>query len=265
MKISMITICLNSEATIERTIQSVLAQKNVDVEYIIVDGKSTDGTLDIVRKYGDGIAKVISEKDKGISDAFNKGIRAATGDVVGIINSDDRLKEGALEHLAKVMKPETDVLFGHGIRDFQDGTGKRYCTDPDPDKLYESMTMVHPAVFIRRQAYEKYGLFDLSYRYIMDRELLLRFLRSGAVFQYDDFYYAFYSMGGVSDKNYVNKLLPEKIRLNKSVGKTELQCRIMYAKSVLIDKLVALRSRLGLDHKRESLEDVLKGIAAEGK
>jgi glycosyltransferase involved in cell wall biosynthesis len=89
MKVSIITICYNSAATIEDTIRSVISQDYPDIEYIIVDGVSTDGTLGIVERYRDRIHRVISEKDRGIYDAMNKGVSAATGDIVGILNSDD--------------------------------------------------------------------------------------------------------------------------------------------------------------------------------
>ncbi len=92
MKISVITVCYNSEATVEQTIQSVLAQSHTDIEYIVVDGASTDRTLEIINKYKDQISVVISEKDKGIYDAMNKGLARVTGDVVGILNSDDLYK-----------------------------------------------------------------------------------------------------------------------------------------------------------------------------
>ena len=265
MKISMITICLNSEKTIERTIESVLSQQNVELEYIIIDGKSTDRTLEILEKYSNRIDIIISEKDNGISDAFNKGIRISTGDIVGIINSDDRLRDGALQHLIEVVQPDTDVLFGHGIRDYQDGSGKRYLADPDPQKLREGMSMVHPSVFVRKHAYDRFGLFDPSFRYTMDRELLLRFLNHGARFQYDDYYYAFYSMGGVSDKSYTKNLSPEKMRIDKSEGKSTIKCREIYLKSAIRNKLVALRNHLGLDYKRRSLDYLLEEISKEGK
>ena len=104
-KISVITVCFNSEATIRDTIKSVLAQDYPNVEYIIVDGASTDGTMDIVREYRDRIDVVISEPDKGIYDAMNKGIRAATGDVVGLLNSDDfYADESAVRQLIECME-----------------------------------------------------------------------------------------------------------------------------------------------------------------
>ena len=101
VKISIITITYNSERTVEETLKSVISQAYPKLEYIIVDGASKDKTLDVVAKYKDSIARIISEPDKGIADAFNKGIRMATGDLIGIINSDDLLLPGALRKMAE--------------------------------------------------------------------------------------------------------------------------------------------------------------------
>ena len=115
MKISIITITYNSEKTLEDTIQSVARQNYPDLEYIIVDGGSKDATLDTVKKYSNVVTKWISEPDKGISDAFNKGIKIASGELIGIINSDDMLTDNSLNIIAKNIKPETDVIYGNAI------------------------------------------------------------------------------------------------------------------------------------------------------
>ena len=111
-KISIITVCYNSEKYLEETIQSVLRQNYQNVEYIIIDGGSTDNTVSIIDKYRQYITYFVSEPDNGISDAFNKGIRVATGDVIGIINSDDLLEEGALERVAQEYAPSVDWYRG---------------------------------------------------------------------------------------------------------------------------------------------------------
>ena len=113
MKISIITVCLNSEKTIEQTIRSVLGQKDEDFEYIIVDGCSSDNTLDIVGKYSKDITRIVSEQDGGIYDAMNKGIALATGEIIGIINSDDWYEEGALEAVRKCFQAvNAEVVYG---------------------------------------------------------------------------------------------------------------------------------------------------------
>ena len=112
-RISVITITYNSAATLEETIRSVTMQDYPALEYVIIDGGSTDGTLDIVQKYKDQIQVVVSEPDKGISDAFNKGIAHATGEIIGIINSDDILLSGALREVAEAYDPQVDVYSGY--------------------------------------------------------------------------------------------------------------------------------------------------------
>jgi len=113
MKISIITVCLNSEKTIEQTIQSVIEQKDEDLEYIIVDGRSVDKTLHIINKYKNNISLIISESDNGIYDAMNKGISLATGDVIGIINSDDWYEQGTFEGIRNCfLRSDADVVYG---------------------------------------------------------------------------------------------------------------------------------------------------------
>lgn len=112
MKVSIITVCYNSQATIENTIKSVISQTHSDIEYIIVDGKSGDNTLEIVNKYQDKIAKVISEPDQGIYDAMNKGIKVATGDIVGILNSDDYYVDSeVVSHIVKAFDEKSQTWY----------------------------------------------------------------------------------------------------------------------------------------------------------
>lgn len=208
MKISIITITYNSEKTLEETIKSVMAQNYPDLEYIIVDGGSTDKTLEIAEKYKKYISKMISEKDNGISDAFNKGIAMATGDVVGIINSDDLLAEGALKAIAEEMKEETDVFYGNGYRLYPDGHTRDYLSK-DLKIFSYKMPLVHPATFVRRKAYEKYGVFRVEYKYCMDRDVLYRMYKGGACFQRTDKYLAYFREGGVSAQKYWSGTLKE--------------------------------------------------------
>jgi len=113
IKVSLITISYNSGSSIEHAIQSVLAQDYPNIEYIIVDGCSTDNTMDIVNHYRDKISIVVSEPDQGISDAFNKGIELATGKLIGIVNSDDKLVEGAISNLVSEYEEGIDIYRGN--------------------------------------------------------------------------------------------------------------------------------------------------------
>ena len=147
------TITYNSEATLEETIKSIVSQYYDNLEYLIIDGGSKDKTLEIVNKYRDKIAVVVSEPDKGISDAFNKGIKKATGEIIGIINSDDFLMPNALETIAKHYDSTVDVYSGN-VLFWNEDTGDEYSSIPDIkfDKLKLQYGVAHPARFIRKSA-----------------------------------------------------------------------------------------------------------------
>ncbi len=182
MKISIITATYNSEATIRDTLESVNAQTYPHIEHIIVDGNSKDNTLDLVKKYGKRVSLIISEPDKGIYDAMNKGIRAATGDVIGILNSDDFYATNSIiEKIVDTIKrTECDSLFGN----------LDFVAAKNPTKIirhWKSSPFIqgsfikgwhppHPTFFVRRVIYEKYGGFDIAFEVSADFELMLRFL-----------------------------------------------------------------------------------------
>lgn len=182
---SIITICYNSSATIERTIKSVLAQTFTDYEYVIVDGGSKDSTLDIVKKYEplfEGRMKWKSEPDKGIYDAMNKGIEQSSGTIIGIVNSDDWLEADALETVyASYVDNDkrTDCIYTGGIEfHYQDGTTKmmmpNIITFQRQAKLFVMSGIRHPATFVPKIVYDKYGLFDADMRLSADQDFILR-------------------------------------------------------------------------------------------
>ena len=182
LKISIITVSYNSSKTIRETIHSVLGQDYPDIEYIIIDGQSTDGTQEIIKSYGSKISKFISEKDKGLYDAMNKGIDMSTGDIVGIINSDDLYaNSGVISRIASEFNNrELDVVYGD-LYYFKTGL-------PDnPLRYYRggvfSLKRVsyglmppHPTFFIKKSVYERFGKFDIQYSLSADFDLILRFL-----------------------------------------------------------------------------------------
>lgn len=201
-KISIITITYNSEKTLEETIQSVVFQKYDNLEYLIIDGGSTDRTLDIVKKYQDKIDVVISEPDKGISDAFNKGIRNATGEIIGIINSDDLLLPNALKRLAENYETGVDVYRGNTIV-WNDIKGTKTRAFPRMKFTVNSLNMggvCHQSTFIKNSAYKLYGTFNDKLKFMMDVDLLIRLYEKGAKFKYVDADLAISRMGGVTDK-----------------------------------------------------------------
>ena len=199
-KISIITITYNSDATIEETIRSVTMQDYPALKYVIIDGGSTDGTLDIVQKYRDQIQIVVSEPDKGISDAFNKGIARATGEIIGIINSDDILLPGALREVAEAYNPQVDIYSGL-ILFWNEDTNETFLSYPDVtfDTLKLQYNVAHPARFVRKDAYERYGLYRVDLRYMMDIELLCRMYQQGAKFLLVDKPLAKFRIGGTTN------------------------------------------------------------------
>jgi glycosyltransferase involved in cell wall biosynthesis len=182
MKISLLTVSYNSTATIKDTIESIRSQEYKDIEYIVVDGNSKDGTVEIIKSYDSFINKWISEPDKGIYDAMNKAIQMATGDVVGILNSDDfYYNSQIIAQVAKAFEDQTtDVVFGDLI--FVDPTNlskivRKYSSAGwHPAKFARGFMPAHPTVFIRRKYYEQFGLFKTDYKIAADYELLIRFL-----------------------------------------------------------------------------------------
>ncbi len=245
IKITISTPCYNSEATIEETIKSIVNQDYSNLEYNIIDGLSTDGTLGIVNRYRDKIHKVISEKDRGISDAFNKGVMNAEGELIGNINSDDLLLPGALKTISDEIEDDTDVIYGDGLRLFEDGTTEPYKCLPLKE-LYCRMALVHPAVFVRRSCYNRFGVFDLKYKGCMDRDLLLRMLNGGAKFQYINKPLIAYRMGGFSDKNYFKHTLPEGREISMKYGMPEWKANVFFLKGFVVFKIQILLNRLGI-------------------
>lgn len=178
MKISIITVCYNSGTTIRDTIESVLAQNYLGIEYIIVDGGSTDATMSIVRKYDSRIDTIVSEQDKGIYDAMNKGIHLATGDVIGILNSDDFYENSGVisEVINQFMsKPDSSLVFGDVVFVESSNTEKivRYYDSKKIKawKLRFGWMPPHTASFIKRSAYEQVGNYSLDYKIAADYEL----------------------------------------------------------------------------------------------
>lgn len=187
--ISVITVVFNGDKYLKQTIQSVLGQSYDNVEYIIIDGGSTDGTLDIIKKYEEAIDYWVSEPDSGIADAWNKGILASTGDIIGLINSDDWCEPDAVEQIVAALHKDKDASVVHGDRKQWNKTGTKLKGIVSPasriDKLLPyTVPINHPTCFVRRQIYQRYGLFNKKYKSAMDHEFLLRLSKSGVKFVY---------------------------------------------------------------------------------
>lgn len=207
-KVSLITITYNSELHLEKTIQSVINQTYSNIEYIIIDGSSSDGTLSLIKKYEPNITYWVSEKDEGISDAFNKGLAKATGDIIGIINSDDYYAEDAVAEVVQAFEVNQDYGFVFGDQMFVDFQGKKLYTqkgNPEYSKIigYEMPSIPHPTVFVRHQVYQDLGGFDKIYRTAMDYEFILRICRHGVKGYYIPQVLAYQRLNGESDQNYI--------------------------------------------------------------
>lgn len=197
MKLSIITVCLNSEETIEQTIKSVLNQGYEDLEYIIVDGKSTDGTMNIVNKYKDKLSKVISEPDDGLYDAMNKGIRIASGDVIAIINSDDWYEPDVFARVVECFK-DMEVQVVYGKENLIDNNVK--VSERVEIKMAYWNVPTHPTLFVRKEVYEQYGLYDTQYMISADMDFMMRLMAYGVKFAYIDTYVTNFRMSGISNQ-----------------------------------------------------------------
>ena len=182
MKVTIITVAFNSAKTIEDTIKSVLSQDYPNLEYIIVDGGSSDSTLEIIRSYQDKIAVLISEPDRGMYDAMNKGIAKATGEVIGILNSDDTYMSNTTisELMALMQQRAVDIVYAdliivdpmdrHKVLRYYDSSYFQ------PTKFKSGWMPAHPTVFVKRHLYEDFGYFKLDYQIAADYEMLIRLL-----------------------------------------------------------------------------------------
>lgn len=214
--ISVITIVLNGEDFIEQTILSVLNQKNDNIEYIVVDGGSVDGTLEIISRYKENIEIVISERDNGIYDALNKGISRAKYEIIGLIHCGDFYESQILmEVLNEFNRTSADVLCGN-IR-FIEEIGDRRISRiliPDHTQLRDKMTVYHPATFIRRECYSLYGFYSTDYKIAADYDLLLNLFLHGLKFIYFPAVIANFRAGGISGKGEM-RLLKENFLIRK--------------------------------------------------
>jgi len=182
MKISVITVCYNSVSTIEATILSVLQQSYATIEYIVVDGDSNDGTKSVLEKYRDKITKIVSEKDKGLYDALNKGIKLATGDVIAFLHADDFYTDPlVVEKYVKVfVGGNYDAVYANLFYVDADDTTKVKrkwnSGEYNHGEFLNGWMPPHPTLFVRKEIYEKYGSFNTDFKTSADYELMLRLI-----------------------------------------------------------------------------------------
>lgn len=204
MKISIITVCFNSEKTVRDTIESVLSQDYHDIEYIIIDGGSSDETVSIVSEYNNKITKLISEPDQGIYDAMNKGIRVATGEYVGALNSDDLFSHNhVVSDIVLLLKQtKANAIYGDLVIVDRENISKvvrRYSSRYFSKwRIRFGLMLPHPTFYVKRTLFEKLGCYKIDYRVAADFELITRFLCSGITVARNPDVMVFMREGGIS-------------------------------------------------------------------
>lgn len=235
MKVSIITTCYNRVATIQGAIESVLAQDYPDIEYIIVDGLSNDGSIDVISRYKEKVAKIVSERDHGMYEAINKGIKMATGDIIGLVHSDDFLYDNhVISDVVKQFKEtNADFVYGDGVfvnatdinkpvRNWIGGPYYRW-------KVACGWLPLHPTCYIKRDVMMREGLYDESYKIAADTDLLVRYLYKARLkVVYMKRKIIRMRMGGLSTDSEKRRLMwNEDIRLYKAHGFWATPVKIM--------------------------------------
>lgn len=231
MKFSIVTAVRNGAAEIGRTAESVLAQTGAEVEYIVIDGNSTDGTVAALAPYRDRLAALVSEPDTGIYNAMNKGIRRATGDVIGLLNAGDAYAPGALAKVAGALAeraPERTILWGDvvyskigRVRGFR------------PENRWRGAFAPHPSMFCPRAVYDFVGLYDESFRLLGDYDFMYRAINvMGVEPLYLPEVLAYYEEGGLSDRH-IATCLADELRVKLKYGRNPIVARTEYCLKLL--------------------------------
>lgn len=237
MKISIITVCYNSAATIEKTILSVVGQTYKNIEYIIIDGNSKDNTFTIIDKYRSNVSYCLSESDKGLYDAMNKGISVATGDLIGILNSDDTFNSNTvLEEIADFhLQNNIDASIGNIVQHKVNGKKVRVYSSKywTPEKLKIGFMPPHPSVFFKRELFNKFGDYDLGFKIGADYELITRFfLHNNINWKYSGIITTNMLVGGLSSSGtgsyqLITKEIQKALTMNK-IGFTPFKIKIRF-------------------------------------
>ena len=213
LKVSIITVCFNSEKTIEDTIKSVVNQTYENIEYIVIDGGSTDKTIEIINKYKENISTLISEKDNGIYDAINKGIKLASGDIIANLNSDDFYIDNKVisDVVAAFNEAKTDLLYADLYYVDTKDTSKiiRYWKSKQYKEglFLKGWMPPHPTFFVKKEVYQNYGMFNLEFKSAADYEIMLRFIhRYKASITYLPRVIVRMRVGGVSNASLKNRI-----------------------------------------------------------
>ncbi len=240
-KLSIITVSYNSAETIEQTIKSVLEQDYDNYEYIIIDGGSTDGTVDIIEKYADDLAYYVSEPDNGLYDAMNKGIAQARGDIIGIINSDDYYYPKAFKRVVRAFlehKLKEYIFWGDVMYEVQGRVaGFR------PDNRNIGAFAPHPSMFCPRCVYQNIGCYDTNFKLLADYDFMYRAINVNNIKPlYEAKLIAFFREGGLADRN-ILPCLKEELKVKLKYGQSFLIAGTAFILKVIKNMPRIMRSR----------------------
>lgn len=244
MKVSIVTVCYNNESTIAYTIDSVLNQSYNNIEYIIIDGYSLDQTKKIIASYGDRVDHFISEPDKGIYNAMNKGIKIATGDIIGILNADDFFtNEKIIEKIVEEFESNNlDAVYGDVQFVKPDKINKvvRYYSSKkfNLNKFKYGIMPAHPSFYVKSEAFKKYGYYKEDYRIASDFEILIRFLYTFKMaHSYVEFPFVTMRTGGISNKSLKSRFILNK-EILRACRENGIKTNLLYIYSKYFKKLL---------------------------
>lgn len=205
--ISVVIPVLNNAQQFSSLIDNLLCYKTDELEIIVIDGGSDDGTVDVIQKHTDIISYWETGLDKGISDAFNRGIKKAQGELIAILNSDDYWEETTLKYVFSALKavPEADIYYGD-LRFVNEQKSESYIKKPNLSRMKYRMNIFHPSMFIKREAYQKVGVYRLDYQYAMDSEWCHRAIQAQLYFHYIPHVLTSMRLGGASDTHFKQSL-----------------------------------------------------------
>jgi glycosyltransferase involved in cell wall biosynthesis len=244
-RVSIITVVYNGVAHLEKTIQSVLSQTYPHIEYIIIDGGSTDGTLDIIRQYDDKLDYWISEPDNGIYDAMNKGIRLATGEVIGLLNAGDYYLEGAIDGMIKIYftnrATTSNMLISGAIKLLL--RHRQILMLPSLVSIEKKMPLPHPALFVTRNVYDQVGLFDPSLKISADYDFVWRAFKNSIPIYKTFQVFTEISQPGASGNYFLRNIEDHTVRVRQGVSRFRSFTRLLCAMSqdIAYDVLTNLR------------------------
>jgi len=229
MKVSIITTCKNSENTISNTLKSVSSQKYKNIEYIIIDGSSTDNTLKILNEYQSCIDLIVSEEDGGIYNAMNKGINLATGEIIGFLNSDDYfIAPSVIENIVKKFyDTDADFVYSNILLNNNDQIHEWVCNEYIPSSFSQGWHPPHPGLYVKKNVYNKIGLFDETLRISADYDFMLRLFEIGNFKgAYLPEFIVNYRLGGTSSKN-IKNILIGNYNIYRSLKKNSYKVNIL--------------------------------------